>query len=69
MPLITYNSLHSADLPVLEPDFYAVRVVRGVSQYVLDDPPCALAGTLVLFEDDLDLEAGMDIFSVLAVQA
>jgi len=66
---IIYDSLHPADLPVLEPDFYAMRVVRGVRQYVFNDPPGTLTCTLVLLKHDFDLESGMDVFSELAVQA
>lgn len=57
-----------AYLAVFKSDFYPPRVERCAGEDVPDYAFRKPAGALVFFQDDRDREAGMDVFSVPAVQ-
>jgi len=46
--------LHPAHLSILQPHFYAVRMVGRACQDFLDNPASPLACSLVFLEDDLN---------------
>src|SRR5437879_491219 len=57
------NFLNAAYLPVRQPHLYAVRVIGGIGEQVLNDAYGQSAGSLVLLQNNSDLQAGMNIFS------
>jgi hypothetical protein len=40
---------------------------RRTRQNIFDDATCSLPTALVLFQDDIDLQAGFNVFAVLAI--
>ena len=62
--LLVNNFLHPADLSVRQANLDPVRMGRRICQQVFDDADGLFAGPLVLFEDDCDLQARVDVFSL-----
>jgi len=54
---------HSADLSVFQPDLDAVGVVGGFGQKLFDHSLGESAGSLVLFQNDINPHPGFEIFS------
>jgi hypothetical protein len=62
-----YDFHDPAYLSVFQPDLDTPGVVRSGSEQVLNDPVGHFSAALVFLQDDADLQAGCDIFSVLRV--
>lgn len=60
---IRKNFLHASNLALHQPYLYSMRVVRRIGQQIFHNADGLFAGSLVLFQDDGDAEAGVDIFS------
>src|SRR5882724_3913641 len=65
--LLAQDRLHPSHLAIGEADLDAVRVAGRGGEDVPHDPPGTLAGPLILFEDDLDGEAGAEVLALAAV--
>lgn len=63
---INYLS-YSSNLSVFQPYLYPARMIGRTGQQVFHNSPCPFAAALVFFQDDINLKAGVDIASVLAV--
>lgn len=61
------NINDAANLSVLEPNFDTARMKCRAGEQVFYDASCTLAGSLILLEDDVNLEARVDVFTVLAL--
>ena len=61
------NLNDAANLSVLEPNFDTARMKCRAGEQVFHDASGTPAGSLVLLEDDVDFEAGIDIFAVLTL--
>ena len=67
MPFSIPDRAHPA--AEMGPHFYPARMVSGAGKQVFYHAPCALATTLVFFENDLDFQARIDIASVLSAHS
>lgn len=65
--LSSNHFLDSADLSAFQPHFDSVRMGGRVGQYVFDYASSPLAAPLILFQNNLNLEAGFNIFSILPI--
>ena len=61
------NSLHPSHLPVGQPDLDAVGMSVGSGEDVLDKTLCQFPGSLVFFQHDAYLGAGLNICPGLSV--
>ncbi len=57
------NFLHSSDLSVREPHFYSMRMIGRIGQDIFHNAGRLFAGSLILLQNDGDLQPGTDIFS------
>ena len=64
---LRHNLFHAPDLPALQTDLDAVRMIRGLGEDVLDDAFRQLAGALILFQDDQDLHPWFDVRADLTI--
>jgi len=63
----TYNLLDSPRFAGFNTHFDAVRMMCGTGQYLLHDSARPLSRALIPFLDNVDLNPGFYVFSVLAV--
>ncbi len=61
--------MDSADLAVFKPDLYSAGMEGCAGEDILDYSFSETSGPLVFFQDDRDRQAGVNVFSVLAVHA
>ena len=63
----TDDLFHPPHLPVHQTDLDAVRVIGRLGKDVLDDTLGEFAGSLILFQDNQNRQAGFDVRAFLSV--
>jgi len=58
---------HPPDLPILQPDLYAPRMICRRGQNILYDAIGQIAASLILLENYSNFQSRMNVFSILAV--
>jgi hypothetical protein len=61
------NLLNSADLACLKPNFYSVRMLGRIGQYIFHNATRTFSRPLVLLLDDVNFDSRFYVFSVLSV--